>query len=44
MLEVHQGSFTISTDPARLQLEVIVVALAESCWVIRTGRTNAPAM
>lgn len=32
VFEVHQGSFTISTDPARLQLEVIVRALGESYW------------
>ena len=32
MLEVHQNGFTISTDPARLQLEVIVAALGDSYW------------
>jgi hypothetical protein len=30
--EVHQASFTISTDPARLQIEVIVAALGDSYW------------
>lgn len=37
-LEVHQNGFTISTDPARLQPEVIVAALAESYWANQRSR------
>jgi GNAT superfamily N-acetyltransferase len=36
--EVHQASFTISTDPARLQIEVIVAALRDSYWANQRSR------
>ncbi len=35
----HQGDFEISTDPARLQLDAIAAALAESYWA--AGRSRA---